>query len=62
MNNETQRKAQQNTVTYKLVVFDPGNAGYGVSESQFSKIFLVEHAPGPPYIIRGIRADSLFGA
>ena len=27
---------------------------------QFSKIFPGEHAPGPPYIIRGIGADSLF--
>ena len=27
---------------------------------QFSKIFPGEHAPGPPYIIRRIGADSLF--
>ena len=27
---------------------------------QFSKIFPGKHAPGPPYIIRGIGADSLF--
>ena len=27
---------------------------------QFSKIFPGKHVPGPPYIIRGIGADSLF--
>ena len=27
---------------------------------QFSKIFPGENAPDPPYIIRGIGADSLF--
>ena len=27
---------------------------------QFSKIFPGDNAPGPPYIIRGIGADSLF--
>ena len=32
MNNETLRKAQLK-YTYELVAFDPGNAGYGVSES-----------------------------
>ena len=37
---------------YKLVVFDPGNAGYGVSESPIFQNFPGEHAPGPPYIIR----------
>ena len=39
--------------TYELIAFDPGNAGYGVSESPiFKKIFR------PPYIIRTFGADS----
>ena len=45
---------------YKLVVFDPGNAGYGVSESPIFQLFPGENANGPPYIIRGIGADSVF--
>ena len=41
-------------------MFDPGNAGYDVFESPIFQIFPGEHAPGPPYIIRGVGADSLF--
>ena len=38
MNNETLRKAQLK-YTYELIAFDPGNAGYGVSESPIFKTF-----------------------
>ena len=41
-------------------MFDPGNAGYGVSESPIFQNFPGGACPGPPYIIRGIGPDSLF--
>ena len=45
MNNETLKKAKY---TYELIAFDPGNEGYGVSESPLFIFFPGEHAPGPP--------------
>ena len=58
MNNETLRKAQQNT-RIGLIAFDPGNVGYGVYESPiFKSFFPGEHAPGPPYMIRAFGADN----
>ena len=49
MNNETLRKAQQNT-TYELTAFDQGNAaGYGVYESPiFKNFFRGKMPPDPP--------------
>jgi len=51
---------------YELIMFDPGNAGYGVSESPIiKKLFSVEtcsRAPPPlppPHIILAFGADSL---
>ena len=44
--------------THKLVAFDPGNAGYGVSDSLSFKNFLGEVCPGLPYIIRAFGADN----
>ena len=44
---------------YELIAFDPGNAGYVVSENQIFNFFLSgEHDPQPPYIIRTFVADS----
>ena len=49
-------KAQQN----RRIAFDPGNAGYVVSESPIFIFFSFpgEHAPKPPNIIRAFGADS----
>ena len=58
MNNETQKSSTK--YTYKLIVFDPENAGYGVSESPIFQNFPGGACPRTPYIIRGIGADSLF--
>ena len=56
MNNETQRKAQQNTLINQLCSIQ-GMQDMAFSSVQFSKIFPGKNAP---YIIRGIGADSLF--
>ena len=57
MNNETLRKAQQNT-RIGLIAFDPGNVGYGVYESPIFKNFCRGTWPGTPYIIRAFGVDS----
>ena len=57
MNNETLRKAQQN-YTYELIAFDPGNAGYGVSEGPIFKFFSGGTCPWTPYLIRAFGANS----
>ena len=58
MNNETLRKAQQNTM-YELTAFDQGNAGYGVYESPiFKNFFRGKMPPDPPYIIRAFGTDN----
>ena len=56
MNNETLIK-----YTYELIVFDPGNAGCGVSESHIFKHFSRGICPQTPlydHIIRAFGADS----
>ena len=57
----TKRDSEKSPTKYrhKLVAFDPGNAGYGVSESlSFKKFFPGKYAPGLPYIIRAFGADN----
>ena len=56
MNNETLRKAQQNA--RMSFAFDPGNTGYGVSESPIFKHFSGGVCPRTPYIIRAFGAAS----
>ena len=56
MNNETEKSSTK--CTYKLVAFDPGNAGYGVSESPVFQNFSRKACPRTPYIIRLIGAHT----
>ena len=57
MNNETLRKAQQDTRMIKLRSIQ-GMQDMAFPRDQFSKKFSGEACPRTPYIIRGFRADS----
>ena len=46
MNNETEKSSTK--YTYELIAFDPGKAGYGVSEGPIFKDFSGNMPPDPP--------------
>ena len=56
LGNHEQRDSETK-YTYKLVAFDPGNAGYGVSESQILQTFSRVACPPTP-LYKSIGADS----
>ena len=57
--NKRDSEKSSTKYTPKLVAMDPGNAGYGVSESLSFKFFFPgKYAPVLPYIIRAFGADN----